>query len=131
VQFLYRIYIPTAAPLAVPRFVLSATTELLKNIRTEVLIKLIKPYTRIKIPFISRQLKIKVDEVEALLVSCVLDGQVLIFGTQLPPNCRLCSLSPLPPSTRSRDDRISSFELHPVCLCVWHRAGLCQAKSIK
>jgi hypothetical protein len=81
----------------VPRFVLPATTELLKNIRTEVLIKLIKPYTRIKIPFISRQLKIKVEEVEALLVSCVLDGQVLTCGPQLPSNCRLCFLSPLPP----------------------------------
>jgi len=57
-------------------FVREHITELLKNIRTEVLIKLIKPYTRIKIPFISRQLKIKVEEVEALLVSCVLDGTV-------------------------------------------------------
>lgn len=31
-------------------------SELLRNIRTQVLIKLIKPYTRIHIPFISKVL---------------------------------------------------------------------------
>lgn len=47
--------------------------DLLRNIRTQVLIKLIKPYTRIRIPFISRELNIDVTEVENLLVSCILD----------------------------------------------------------
>lgn len=47
--------------------------DLLRNIRTQVLIKLIKPYTRIQIPFISRELNIDVSEVESLLVSCILD----------------------------------------------------------
>lgn len=47
--------------------------DLLRNIRTQVLIKLIKPYTRINIPFISRELNIDVSEVENLLVSCILD----------------------------------------------------------
>ena len=50
------------------------STELLKNIRTEVLIKLIKPYTRVRIPFISAELQIPTTEVETLLVSCILDG---------------------------------------------------------
>lgn len=35
--------------------------------------KLIKPYTRIQIPFISKQLNIDEAEVESLLVSCILD----------------------------------------------------------
>ncbi|KAJ8967242.1 hypothetical protein NQ317_010822 [Molorchus minor] len=47
--------------------------DLLRNIRTQVLIKLIKPYTRIQIPFISTELNIDVSEVESLLVSCILD----------------------------------------------------------
>ncbi|RDD37030.1 COP9 signalosome complex subunit 2 [Trichoplax sp. H2] len=46
---------------------------LLKNIRTQVLIKLIKPYKRIRIPCISKELNIDDTEVESLLVSCVLD----------------------------------------------------------
>eukprot|EP00039_Didymoeca_costata_P019813 m.339041 g.339041 ORF g.339041 m.339041 type:complete len:444 (+) comp18637_c0_seq1:106-1437(+) len=57
-------------------FVNEYISDLLKNIRTEVLIKLIKPYTRIQIPFISEQLNIPGEEVESLLVSCVLDGTV-------------------------------------------------------
>lgn len=47
--------------------------DLLRNIRTQVLIKLITPYTRIQIPFISQELNIDVAEVENLLVSCILD----------------------------------------------------------
>ena len=47
--------------------------DLLRNIRTKVLIKLIKPYTRIQIPFVSKELNIDVADVEDLLVSCILD----------------------------------------------------------
>jgi len=53
--------------------VFEITLDLLRNIRTQVLIKLIKPYTRIHIPFISKELNIDESEVEALLVSCILD----------------------------------------------------------
>jgi len=52
----------------------------------QVLIKLIRPYTRIYIPFISKELNIDVSEVESLLVSCILDNtihgridQVIVF----------------------------------------------------
>lgn len=38
--------------------------------------KLIKPYTRIHIPFISKELNIDASEVENLLVSCILDNMV-------------------------------------------------------
>lgn len=53
--------------------------DLLRNIRTQVLIKLIKPYTRIQIPFISTELNIDVSEVESLLVSCILDKWVYFY----------------------------------------------------
>ena len=49
---------------------------MLSNIRTQVLIKLIKPYTRIQIPFISKELNIDESDVESLLVSCILDKWV-------------------------------------------------------
>lgn len=40
-------------PSTVP-FQMKFVTELLRNIRTQVLIKLIKPYTRIHLPFVSQ-----------------------------------------------------------------------------
>lgn len=40
------------------------------------LIKLIRPYTRIAIPFISTELNIEPAEVESLLVSCILDSTI-------------------------------------------------------
>jgi len=42
----------------------------------QVLIKLIQPYTRIKISFISGELNIEPSDVESLLVSCILDTTV-------------------------------------------------------
>jgi len=50
--------------------------DLLKNIRTQVLLKVITPYTRIRIPFISRELNISDAEVEQLAVSLILDGRI-------------------------------------------------------
>ncbi|XP_034172184.1 COP9 signalosome complex subunit 2 alien isoform X3 [Osmia lignaria lignaria] len=57
-------------------FIREHIEDLLRNIRTQVLIKLIKPYTRIYIPFISKELNIDVSEVESLLVSCILDNTI-------------------------------------------------------
>ncbi|XP_048513810.1 COP9 signalosome complex subunit 2 isoform X1 [Athalia rosae] len=57
-------------------FIREHIEDLLRNIRTQVLIKLIKPYTRIHIPFISKELNIDASEVESLLVSCILDSTV-------------------------------------------------------
>lgn len=57
-------------------FIREHVEDLLRNIRTQVLIKLIKPYTRIHIPFISKQLNIDASEVESLLVACILDNSV-------------------------------------------------------
>jgi COP9 signalosome complex subunit 2 len=41
-----------------------------------VLIKLIRPYTRIQIAFISGELNIEPGDVESLLVSCILDNTI-------------------------------------------------------
>ena len=57
-------------------FIRNYIEDLLKNIRTQVLIKLIRPYTRIRIPFISQRLNIPAAEVEALLVSLILDSRI-------------------------------------------------------
>lgn len=58
-------------------------TDLLRNIRTQVLIKLIRPYTRIAIPFISNELNIEPAEVESLLVSCILDKYVILVKIKI------------------------------------------------
>eukprot|EP00908_Phaeocystis_cordata_P020265 Transcript_31937.p1 GENE.Transcript_31937~~Transcript_31937.p1 ORF type:complete len:380 (-),score=228.18 Transcript_31937:205-1344(-) len=50
--------------------------DLLKNIRTQVLLKVIKPYTRIRISFIATELNVQTAEVEPLLVALILDGQI-------------------------------------------------------
>ncbi|XP_058797194.1 COP9 signalosome complex subunit 2 isoform X1 [Phymastichus coffea] len=57
-------------------FIREHIEDLLRNIRTQVLIKLIKPYTRIHIPFISKELNIDASEVESLLASCILDNTI-------------------------------------------------------
>lgn len=57
-------------------FIREHIEDLLRNIRTQVLIKLIKPYTRIQIKFISGELNIESADVESLLVSCILDNSV-------------------------------------------------------
>jgi COP9 signalosome complex subunit 2 len=58
-------------------FIRNYIEDLLKNIRTQVLLKLIRPYTRIRIPFISKELNIPEGDVEALLISLILDNRVV------------------------------------------------------
>lgn len=43
----------------------------------QVLLKLIQPYTRVTIPFVSQKLNIPVKDVEALLVSLILDKRIV------------------------------------------------------
>ncbi|CAG8555173.1 12220_t:CDS:10 [Ambispora leptoticha] len=57
-------------------FIRTYIDDVLKNIRTQVLLRLIKPYTRIEIPFISKQLNIPAQDVEELLVGLVLDNKI-------------------------------------------------------
>jgi len=58
-------------------FIRDYIEDLLKNIRTQVLLKLIKPYTRICLPFISKELNVPEQDVEALLVSLILDNRIV------------------------------------------------------
>ncbi|KAG0481592.1 hypothetical protein HPP92_012450 [Vanilla planifolia] len=57
-------------------FIRNYIEDLLKNIRTQVLLKLIKPYTRIRIPFISQELNVPEKDVVQLLVSLILDNRI-------------------------------------------------------
>ena len=57
-------------------FIRAYIEDLLKNIRTQVLLKVITPYTRISIAFIASELNISASEVEQLLVALILDGQI-------------------------------------------------------
>uniref|UniRef100_A0A1A9W873 COP9 signalosome complex subunit 2 n=1 Tax=Glossina brevipalpis TaxID=37001 RepID=A0A1A9W873_9MUSC len=57
-------------------FIREHIEDLLRNIRTQVLIKLIRPYKNIAIPFIANALNIEPSEVESLLVSCILDNTI-------------------------------------------------------
>jgi len=57
-------------------FIRNYIEDLLKNIRTQVLLKVITPYTRIRIGFIAQELNITPAEVEQLLVALILDGQI-------------------------------------------------------
>ncbi len=50
----------------------------------QVVLKLIQPYTRIRIPFVSKQLNIPETEVEQLLVSLILDGRIRGYLDQVP-----------------------------------------------
>ncbi|KAI8369719.1 PCI domain-containing protein [Blakeslea trispora] len=58
-------------------FIQAYIDDVLKTIQTQVLIKLIKPYTSIGIDFISKQLNIQAEQVEELLVSLILDDRIL------------------------------------------------------
>lgn len=57
-------------------FIRNYVEDLLKKIRTQVLLKLIQPYTRVRIPFISQRLNIPERDVEQLLVTLILDGRI-------------------------------------------------------
>jgi COP9 signalosome complex subunit 2 len=50
--------------------------NILREIRTKVLIELIRPYTRVAVPFIAKQLNITAAEVQELLVFLILDNKV-------------------------------------------------------
>lgn len=57
-------------------FVRNYVEDLLRNVRTQVLLRLITPYTRVRIATLAGELNVPEAEVEALLVSLILDGRV-------------------------------------------------------
>uniref|UniRef100_A0A7S4HIY2 PCI domain-containing protein n=1 Tax=Vannella robusta TaxID=1487602 RepID=A0A7S4HIY2_9EUKA len=58
------------------KFISMYIQDLLKNIRTQVVAKILKPYTRVNISFIAKELNITEDEVEQLLVTLILDEKI-------------------------------------------------------
>ncbi|KAF8516095.1 PCI domain-containing protein [Gautieria morchelliformis] len=57
-------------------FIRSYIGELLRSLRTQYLIDLIKPYTRLELSFLAKQLNVDVAEVEDLLIGLILEGKV-------------------------------------------------------
>ncbi|KAI0043538.1 PCI-domain-containing protein [Auriscalpium vulgare] len=57
-------------------FIRSYIGELLRSLRTQYLIDLIKPYTRLELSFLAKQLNVDTDEVEVLLIELILEGKV-------------------------------------------------------
>ena len=58
-------------------FIRENIVQLFKNIRTHVLLEMLKPYTRIRLQFLAKELNIEVGEVETLLASLILDGRIV------------------------------------------------------
>lgn len=57
-------------------FIKSYIGDLLRALRTQYLIALIKPYTRLDLSFLARQLNIEKAEVEEILIGLILEGKV-------------------------------------------------------
>eukprot|EP00029_Vermamoeba_vermiformis_P005475 TRINITY_DN1913_c0_g1_i1.p1 TRINITY_DN1913_c0_g1~~TRINITY_DN1913_c0_g1_i1.p1 ORF type:complete len:464 (-),score=167.38 TRINITY_DN1913_c0_g1_i1:147-1487(-) len=57
-------------------FIADYIQDLMKSLRSEVLLELIQPYTNISLPFISKELNITPKEVEDLLVELILDNKI-------------------------------------------------------
>ncbi|KAF8963876.1 PCI domain-containing protein [Flammula alnicola] len=57
-------------------FIRSYIGELLRSLRTQYLIDLIKPYTRLELSFLAKQLNVDIQEVEELLIGLILEGKV-------------------------------------------------------
>jgi COP9 signalosome complex subunit 2 len=57
-------------------FVRNYIEDLLRTVRTQVLLRMIKPYTRVRLSTIAGDLGVSESEVEALLVSLILDNKV-------------------------------------------------------
>ncbi|KAH9949376.1 PCI domain-containing protein [Amylocystis lapponica] len=57
-------------------FIRSYIGDLLRSLRTQYLIDLIKPYTRLELSFLAKQLNVKEGEVEELLIGLILEGRV-------------------------------------------------------
>ncbi|SCZ97918.1 BZ3500_MvSof-1268-A1-R1_Chr7-3g09638 [Microbotryum saponariae] len=57
-------------------FIRGYIDEVLRSLRTQWILEIIKPYTRIEIAYLARQLSIPSESVEAILVSLILDDKI-------------------------------------------------------
>mmetsp|Transcript_3196 Transcript_3196/g.4603 ORF Transcript_3196/g.4603 Transcript_3196/m.4603 type:complete len:455 (+) Transcript_3196:24-1388(+) len=51
-------------------------SSLLRNIRSQVLIKIVRPYRRVKLDFLAKEVNIDVEEIESILVQLILDERI-------------------------------------------------------
>eukprot|EP01090_Pellita_catalonica_P012233 TRINITY_DN2608_c0_g3_i1.p1 TRINITY_DN2608_c0_g3~~TRINITY_DN2608_c0_g3_i1.p1 ORF type:complete len:486 (+),score=108.60 TRINITY_DN2608_c0_g3_i1:46-1503(+) len=58
------------------KFIAQFMPLVLREIRTNVLLQMIKPYTRVTLPFLASKLNIPVDDVQELLVFLILDTKI-------------------------------------------------------
>lgn len=58
------------------QFIHEHIAELLKNVRTKVLLILVKPYTNIRLTFISDELGVDLEDCESLVACCIRDEQI-------------------------------------------------------
>ncbi|KNC53713.1 COP9 signalosome complex subunit 2 [Thecamonas trahens ATCC 50062] len=77
--------------------------DLLKNVRTNVILQLIAPYTNISIGFVAKKLRIPDAEVEALLISLILDARILGYIDQVEQRLTLTS------KTKSKDETLAGL----------------------
>lgn len=57
-------------------FIRSHIGDLLRSLRTQYLIDLIKPYTRLELSFLAKQLNVDANEVEELLIDLILESKI-------------------------------------------------------
>lgn len=57
-------------------FIKSYIGDLLRSLRTQYLIDLIQPYTRLELGFLAKQLNVEIQEVEEILINLILEGKV-------------------------------------------------------
>ena len=57
-------------------FIAPYIDDLKRNVRTQVVLRGIAPYTRVRLDFVAGQLNVPLDEVEQLLIGLILDGKV-------------------------------------------------------
>ncbi|EIW73630.1 hypothetical protein TREMEDRAFT_26610, partial [Tremella mesenterica DSM 1558] len=76
VQAAERILKANRATITSDPFIRQFIDELLKSLRTQYIIDLIKPYTRMELEYLSKVLNVTKEEAEALVVGLVLDGRI-------------------------------------------------------
>jgi COP9 signalosome complex subunit 2 len=75
------------------QFIYSYLEPLIRKVRCQVLVVLVKPYTAVRLSFIAKQLMVSEDEAESLCVAMILDGQLAGKIDQLAGVVRLAAKS--------------------------------------
>jgi len=75
------------------QFIYSYLEPLIRKVRCQVLVVLVKPYTAVRLSFVAKQLMVSEEEAEALCVAMILDGQLAGRIDQLAGVVRLAAKS--------------------------------------